>query len=209
MFRVRFTELYLHRAHLLLCYLCFWSESRAGTASVSLGIIPNVLHLGWFAHDSQRLCRSLILLHLSKPWRIIKRVRFFIYFSMFCILKGSFWKSFQWELSLQSASQGDLSSSAVSCFTPRPQELSQHHTKEMSLSSFLHVCVSVCVPAWMCACTRLRSPDETFMQSLYASQTLHFPNELLPCRRPQCVGWRHGNRLLTAYLGPTPRQGVV
>jgi len=37
----------------------------------------------------------------------------------------------------------------------------------------------------------------------------HFPNEPLPWHLQQCDGWRHGNRLLSAYLGPSPRQGVV
>lgn len=72
----------------------------------------------------------------------------------------------------------------------------------------MHVCVLVCAPAWMCVCVVLRSSEKTYMQSLYAAQTLHFPNELLPWWWQPCAGWLHGNRLLTSYLGPTPNQGV-
>lgn len=72
----------------------------------------------------------------------------------------------------------------------------------------MHVCVLEGAPAWMCVCVFPCSSDKTYMQSLYAAQTLHFPNELLPWWWQPCAGWLHGNRLLTSYLGPTPNQGV-
>lgn len=43
---------------------------------------------------------------------------------------------------------------------------------------------------------------------LVAAFSPHFTNELLPRQWQECEGWRHGNRLLTANLGPTPRQVV-
>lgn len=79
------------------------------------------------------------------------------------------------------------------------------HGREISQLLCAFLCFSVFAPAWMCIGVRLCASDETFMQSLYAAQTHHFPNEPLPWQRQQCVGWRHGNRLLP----PTPRQGVV
>lgn len=42
----------------------FQNESGAGRASLSSGIRPNVLHLGWSVHDSPPLRQSLFLLHL-------------------------------------------------------------------------------------------------------------------------------------------------
>ena len=97
---------------------------------------------------------------------------------------------------------GDLSSAAVSCFTPGSPELSHQHTEGKSLCGFVHVCVLTASALHLMRRSReVRTP----------LKHLHFPpNETLPWRRPQCEGWRHGNRLLTAYNSrPTPKQGVV
>lgn len=182
-----FTELYLHRVYLLLCYQRSRSESRAGTASVSLGIIPNVLHLGWFAHDSKWLCRSLILLHLSQPCRITKKemnmFAFFIFAFYVLHSEGTrFWKSFQWEVVPPERQSGWRSVKCCShqlLHSPVSRAVTPSYRGNISLSGFVPVCVLVCARVDV----RLRTSDETFMQSLSAAQTLHFPNEPLPWQR--------------------------
>lgn len=72
-----------------------------------------------------------------------------------------------------------------------------------AVTKSLRLCACLCSVARMCdICIHLMKRSCKVCLLLK-----HFPNEPLLWHWQQCEGWRHGNRLLAAYSGPTPRQG--
>lgn len=100
-------------------------------------------------------------------------------------------KSFQPELFLQKAPVRVEICRVLQSAASLPA-LESCHTEGKSLGGFVHVCVSVVVRLCVHLC-------KTFMQSMYAAQARHHPNEPLPWQRQQC----EGGAMTTDYSLPT------
>lgn len=177
------------------------SEPILGTASVSLGTFPNVLHLVWSAHDL--FSRSLILLRLSQCSIIIIVLKISV-FAFFTQSKWNLQKSvFFIREHCSSRSQVrvkicQVPQSAASLYTSH--ELSHHHAGGISVSS-------PCASLWTCiCCTHLMKRSCKVWARL---QRFNFPNESLPRQRRSVHRRCHGNGLLAGITGSTPRKGDV
>lgn len=140
---------------------------------------------------TQWLCRNLILPHLSQPWRITKKEKkmnlfvFSLFTSHVLHSEGKLIEKFSVRLVCQLEWRSVKCHSQLLHFLVSKSCSAIIYRGNISLLGFVHVCVSVLAPT---SDVRLRMSDETFMQSLCAAETLHFPNEPLLWWRLQCAG---------------------
>ncbi len=121
---------------------------------------------------------------------------------MFCNLKGTIFEKFSVRVVPPERRSGWRSVKCCSqlLHSPVSRAVTPSYRGNISLRGFVHVCVLVCAPVWTFCCARLvkRACKVCILLK-------HFTFLMSRCHANgrSDSEWRHGNRLLTAYLANT------